>query len=67
MNIQDFEAWVARRDPDWYLKSIEEIFGMVSTYKDEECLSDGAFPKYLLAADMHAAKKQASKPQLPLF
>ena len=68
MDMHDFEAWVARRDPDWYAKPLEAIYALRQAYSDDENLAAPFdFPKYLLRTDMQAAKTQANKPQLSLF
>lgn len=67
MDKHDFEQWCARRDPQWYLKTIDELMAWLVDYKQDECLATGSIPKYALQADMAAAKQHASKPQLSLF
>jgi hypothetical protein len=72
MYLHEFEAWVARRDPEWYLKSIDEVFGMIVEYQNEEGLERDEHQlqqqKYALEYDMKVYKmKRGKKIQLRLF
>lgn len=68
MDMQDFEAWVARRDPKWYDQGLEAIYAMREEYSRENCLEKPIeFPKYVLNADMQQVRRQAKQAQMSLF